>query len=596
MAEAPVEEEEAIDGEPFDLAASTVLREGGADVDFTPFLFTFQDRSGESKTCSVIVVAFSKGKFLVAVPFEVWHRTVSKRLLPEGSLSRAVSLAVIASDPADRATIIPETEIKIWVGFASEALISELVGVEDSASDPDFVFVKGDTSCLPAASSLEEVAKTRFGVQLAEEEPIPPAVGARFEKLESDFSFIKSSLEQLATSLQRQGTMTGAGSSGFATAAEDIDDEFGLGAVSAPPGLALKPKSKPCPKPVAQRASSLGNQFDLDPTVVASALQAGVPVAQLKLFGELMKQKPKRLEDVPRKSQSAQNPLSESDGEQEQFADDMIAAGEQNLDPVSAALTQLTRIVSKLADNKKKEPTLEDLLEGAGSAGSSSIDGVTTFSSRKSAAALRALKKALVSSPKQIWQAIESHMEEDYHLRAAAPGLGQQQMTARGWAQYRSKIQNFPQSVRWSWATAGALDALRSGHVDECRARLCLMLAQADQQSIDRGSWLLCQEISLEPAPPYGTFQTHTLPDATEQQFSRLLDPRWVEAFVSAVKENDDHIERRRKLGSRAARREEEESTNRPAPKAKSKGKQSKDSGSGSGKGGNAAASNQGGD
>ena len=88
--------------------------------------------------------------------------------------------------------------------------------------------------------------------------------------------------------------------------------------------------------------------------------------------------------------------------------------------------------------------------------------------------------------------------------------------------------------MRWSWAAAGAIDALRNGAVDKARARLCLMLCQAEQHSIDRGSWLLCQEIALESAPPYLTF--HSLPNATEQQFSKLLDPRWIDAFVSAVK------------------------------------------------------------
>lgn len=141
---------------------------------------------------------------------------------------------------------------------------------------------------------------------------------------------------------------------------------------------------------------------------------------------------------------------------------------------------------------------------------------------------------------------------------------------------------------------AGALDSLRNGNVDECRARLCLMLAQADQQSIDRGSWLLCQEIALEAAPPYSNFQMHTLPEATEQQFSQLLDPRWVDAFVAAVKENDDYVERRRKLGSRSTRKEGEEPAPKPNPKGKAKGKSGKDATSqhGGGKGQSAPAAN----
>ena len=112
------------------------------------------------------------------------------------------------------------------------------------------------------------------------------------------------------------------------------------------------------------------------------------------------------------------------------------------------------------------------------------------------------------------------------------------------------------------------------------------MLCQAEQQSIDRGSWLLCQEIALESAPPYSTFQSHSLPDATEQQFSKLLDPRWIDAFVSAVKDNDDYVERRRKLGSKTGRKEEEEqTTNKQQAKGKSKGKSGKYQGGGAAKG-----------
>eukprot|EP00438_Fugacium_kawagutii_P025922 Skav202341 [mRNA] locus=scaffold2638:25078:31004:- [translate_table: standard] len=379
-------------------------------------------------------------------------------------------------------------------------------------------------------------------------------MGTRLEKLETDFQAVRSSIEALTQAVQlslpKQSTRP-APSSGFVTG------EDGADASGAPPGLSRpQPKAKAS---AANQAAQLASRLSLDPTVVASALQSGVSLDQLETIGHLVREKPQRLEDLPRRSKGQANPLSESENEENQ--DGQVPELPGNLDPVTAALTQLTKIVTKLTDGKKKEPSLEDALDGVGSASSTGQDGGVTFSSRRNAAALKALKKALIQSPKQIWKSVEQHMEEDFHLRAAAPGLGQQQMTARGWLQYRSRVQNYPQSVRWSWAAAGALDALRSGAIDEARARLCLMLCQAEQQSIDRGSWLLCQEIALEPAPPYSTFAGHSLPDQTEQQFSRLLDPRWVDAFVAAVKENDDYVERRKKLGTRSGRQGEEDQT-----------------------------------
>ena len=58
-------------------------------------------------------------------------------------------------------------------------------------------------------------------------------------------------------------------------------------------------------------------------------------------------------------------------------------------------------------------------------------------------------------------------------------------------------------------AFAGALDCLRSGKTEQARARLNIALLQADQCSIDKGSWLLAQELSLEVSPPMSSFRKH---------------------------------------------------------------------------------------
>lgn len=77
------------------------------------------------------------------------------------------------------------------------------------------------------------------------------------------------------------------------------------------------------------------------------------------------------------------------------------------------------------------------------------------------------------------------------------------------------------------------------------------MLAQADQEAIDHGGWLLAGEFGLEPAAPTSSFASHSIPDPLELQYTRLVDARWIEAFVGRLKEADDYLERRKKLGNR---------------------------------------------
>lgn len=72
--------------------------------------------------------------------------------------------------------------------------------------------------------------------------------------------------------------------------------------------------------------------------------------------------------------------------------------------------------------------------------------------------------------------------------------------------------------------------------------------ARADQQSIDRGSWVLCQEIALEASTIQ---QLSGQPDATEQPFSQP-DAGWVDAFVSAIKGTDSRFQRQSQRGSSA--------------------------------------------
>ncbi|CAE7214139.1 unnamed protein product, partial [Symbiodinium necroappetens] len=106
----------------------------------------------------------------------------------------------------------------------------------------------------------------------------------------------------------------------------------------------------------------------------------------------------------------------------------------------------------------------------------------------RNAAARRVLREALTTSPQELSSLIEQLMGED--LAASTPGVGSPAVTsARGWLEHRSRVQAYPTVVHLSWAIAGALDCLRAGQAEQARARLNIALLQADQMSVDRGSW-----------------------------------------------------------------------------------------------------------
>ena len=74
-----------------------------------------------------------------------------------------------------------------------------------------------------------------------------------------------------------------------------------------------------------------------------------------------------------------------------------------------------------------------------------------------------------------------------------------------------------------------------------------------DQTACDRGSWLLSAELALENGPPMSALSQHQ-PPATlegEQPFSRLLDPRWAEIAMSHVRETEEYVQRRARLGKK---------------------------------------------
>ena len=123
-----------------------------------------------------------------------------------------------------------------------------------------------------------------------------------------------------------------------------------------------------------------------------------------------------------------------------------------------------------------------------------------------------------------------------------------QATSSRAWVEHRSKVLNFPSSVRAIWSLAAIHDCLKMGAVQEARARAAVAIAAWDQCSLDNGSWLMSQEVMLEPAPPYAAFQMKKLPDVAEQSASKLLDERWLAALQWKLRDQDNYLETKKRL------------------------------------------------
>ena len=262
-----------------------------------------------------------------------------------------------------------------------------------------------------------------------------------------------------------------------------------------------------------------------------------------------MQARPKKLEDVPRKptvvSDCEAEGEEEDDGDGEAIDPDEDPTGDSG---VARAIVQLTRICSKLSDQKaKKSDGLESLLDGLGSATSSETSSLP--GNRRNAAALRALQKCLRENPKLIYESVEAQLATDFSSQVTLPGEPLQPgMTARGWLTSRSRLQHYQTHIRWSWQVAGIWDCLMQNKVAEARARCSLLLGASDQASIDGGSWLLGNIALLEPAPPYHLFVNRGQISNQDLQHTALLDPRWIEVFLGHVKEVDSFQEAKKKV------------------------------------------------
>ena len=195
-----------------------------------------------------------------------------------------------------------------------------------------------------------------------------------------------------------------------------------------------KPKANP--KPSVQPVPKIRG---LDNASVQAALEAGIPMDHLQEMGKILKAKPTKLEDVPRKKVSLVSGSALDESEEDAEEVEVIREGDGTAADggpkgVEEAILQLTRIAAKLTGGSTgKKEKMEQLLDGvSGSAGSTESSGHP--GTRKNAAALRALQRCLREDPKFIFQTLENNLQTDFQGRAVQAGEPMSgNATVRGW-------------------------------------------------------------------------------------------------------------------------------------------------------------------
>ena len=167
------------------------------------------------------------------------------------------------------------------------------------------------------------------------------SVEQRLGKLEKSMAEIADSLKRLAPPAEAPATRPSALRSSPKYAAKNPKDQ------STPPASRVE---------------------GMDLEVLRSAREAGVPDSQISQMLELASKGKPQLTDVPppRKKVSILSDSEDEDEEELQEATDTAASGGESKVLVSA-VSKLTKIASQLAARRKKDRSLEGVLDGVGS-------------------------------------------------------------------------------------------------------------------------------------------------------------------------------------------------------------------------------------
>ena len=481
------------------LRDSLVLQsDGSVNVNYPPAVISVQQGVDPRVLISAVLIAEAAGGgFVVAFPARCWHRQTNRRVISLDFVRRVTAVRVPFVSPEDRSTRL-EGEVRVCLGVLTETgegAVDLLTDFEGEV-DVDYPFVAGEAAAnLPDAQGLIDVSTGVFEFETAESGG-PPGVVVAPESAQAEASGLEGRLKSLESC--------------FASVQRDLQTLLRgqIAGVERGSGSGRGTGLDRTPTPAASLQLT-----GLDPSVVRAARQAGVPENHLEEMAKMISKQKKSLGD---QAKSAGPPKVRTTEVQDALQDEPYQQDDPSSeplpgDPLQAAVIRLTQIAGDLAASKKKDGSLEAILDGSGGGGSQDGSGGGS-SSRKNAAALRMLRERMVSHPKELIANIEARMESDFAMRTPLPGASQIPVSCRAWLESRSKVQAYPTTVRFLWSIAGIADAIKQGKSDEGYLRCLLALAAGDQLSIDRGAWAVAAEVMLEESPPMGSFGVRALP------------------------------------------------------------------------------------
>ena len=519
----------------------------------------------EGVSLRVVPVAEFDDRCLVAVPFSTWHRKVARRVLSQGSLIRAVTVELAACKVEERETVLAQV-IKVWMGFLQPSLVEQLYLGEGREAQHEFLL--GESSeFLPSAQSLRDAAQEHFAFMSAAEEALVAPVAESGLGMEGRMDRVEGSISQLTELVQSL-----------------LDHRDPPGPSSQPRPPALRPKPKPPSAKSPKKDAVIEEKYPaLDPAVAAAAMGAGVGEDAMKEMQRLLMVGSQKSRKFPESRVTfdpstrgaktrVQAVLSESEEEEELGTEHDSGLESSGQDHVQAALLKLTSIASALTSDKVKRTKVskvEAALDGISSSGLTEGSGLG--SGKRAAAARRVLRASLQENPADIHMLVEKLMLEDLCHQTMTPGQPAPRLCARAWLEHRAKIGAYRTSAQAAWSACGALDSLIGGDIAGARARICLLILMLDQAAVDRGSWVLAAELGLEQGPPMAVLGGHHPPSIADGDppYSRLLDARWAEVAVAHIRETDEYLVKRGKLGKRSTEEDVENPKRQPNPKTK---------------------------
>ena len=198
---------------PYVAPTMVVTAEGQCAFNYVPLLYTTP--LGISIQC--IVVAQVEGRFLAAFPVQVWHRQVSKRVLPPQFLSKPTLVETACSAISNREEIVEDLKMKVWVGYIAAEACNLLTENTDPATPVDYAFAVGaERDYLPYSESFVAVLSEHFAFLSAESglgeggygsQPAGGmALDTRVASLETQMGRVADNLQELLSSMQRQSS------------------------------------------------------------------------------------------------------------------------------------------------------------------------------------------------------------------------------------------------------------------------------------------------------------------------------------------------------------------------------------------------------